>query len=110
MTELAEIFDSKLFKLLAEPVRVELLRILATNGELDISEITEFLPQERSVVSRHLSAMCEAGLLHSQKRGRHTFYSVDALAILERLESMAANIRGYFERCCPDELQKFDSQ
>ncbi len=110
MANLAELFDSKLFKMLGEPARVELLKILATRGRMDITEITEFLPQERSVVSRHLSSMCEAGLLTSEKVGRHTFYEVDALAILERLEAMSSGIRRYFEDCCPDILKNYDAR
>lgn len=108
MSELSDLFDYKFFKLLAEPARVEILHILATEGELNISQITEFLPQERSVVSRHLSAMCEAGFLHSEKRSRHIYYSVDALGLLERLETMASLIRTYFEGCCPEILEQHD--
>lgn len=110
MADLVELFDSKLFKLLGEPARIELLKVLASHGRMDVSEITNFLPQERSVVSRHLSSMCEAGLLQSEKVGRHTFYEVDALAILEKLETMSAGIRRYFENCCPDMLQKYDER
>lgn len=110
MNDLARILDAKLFKLLSEPARIELLMILATHERLDISALSSHLPQERSVVSRHLSAMCEGGLLHSEKQGRHTFYQVDALAILERLETMSQGIRAYFEGCCPDMLKEYDNQ
>ncbi len=104
--ELQHIFDSKFFKVLSEPVRIEILKVLAQYGQLDIAGITEHLPQDRSVVSRHLSAMSEVGLLKAEKRGRHIYYEIDGLAIMHRLEGITSAMRQYFEICCPEVLKE----
>ncbi len=67
MDELAKIFDSKLFKTLSEPVRMEILKFLMLNGRSDIGTIAENMPQDRSVISRHLNLMREAEILKRKK-------------------------------------------
>jgi DNA-binding transcriptional ArsR family regulator len=52
--ELVAVLDSKFFKSLGEPVRVEIIRFLLLNGRADIATIAENMPQDRSVISRHL--------------------------------------------------------
>ena len=61
--ELVEAVDSKFFKTLSEPVRVQILKYLMLNGRADIQTIAENMPQDRSVISRHLNLMQEAGIL-----------------------------------------------
>lgn len=104
--ELSEIFDSKLFKALSEPVRVDILRVLADQGSMDIGQIAAHMPQDRSVISRHLTALHEVGFLTAEKRGRHIIYAIDGIELLQRLEGMAFSLRRYFEACCPDLLNK----
>ena len=106
MNDLAKVFDSKLLKMLSEPVRIEILKVLAVGGRMDIGSITEQLPQDRSVISRHLSAMHDVGLLLAEKDGRHKIYELDGLFILKQLEGMTDAIRGFFMACCPEMLQE----
>jgi hypothetical protein len=44
--ELTSIFDSKLFKALCEPVRVEIMRFLTVEGRSDVCTIAGHFPQE----------------------------------------------------------------
>ena len=53
-------FDGAFFKALCEPSRVAVLKRVMQLGRADIGEIAEGLPQERSVVSRHLQVLLEA--------------------------------------------------
>lgn len=95
-------FDSKFFKVLSEPVRVEILRFLILHGSSDIGSIAQALPQDRSVISRHLKFMHEAEILHCEKISRNVFYEVNAGAIRDKLEGIAGAITQCLAACCPD--------
>ena len=100
--ELVEAVDSKFFKTLSEPVRVQILKFLMLNGRADIQTIAENMPQDRSVVSRHLNLMQEAGVLSCQKENRHVFYNVNGQPFLEKLVDITEKIRKCVKECCPD--------
>ena len=100
--ELVEVLDSKFFKTLSEPVRIQILKFLMLNGRADIGSIAEKMPQDRSVISRHLNLMQEAGILKSEKKNRHVFYSVNGQPFLEKLVNITENINKCMKECCPD--------
>ena len=104
--ELVAALDSKLFKALSEPVRAQILKFLMLNGRSDISTIAEHLPQDRSVISRHLSLMAAAGILTAEKETRHMFYMINGSAFLEEFESIVENIRRCMTVCCPESISK----
>ena len=58
----------ELYRLLADPTRLRLLA-LASNEELAVSELAELLREGQPKVSRHATALREAGLLHARKHG-----------------------------------------
>lgn len=99
--ELVRILDSKLFKTLSEPVRVQILKFLLLNGRSDIGTIAEQMPQDRSVISRHLNLMYEAGILASEKEGRYIYYDVNPGEFLEKVEGIAGTLRTCISVCCP---------
>jgi DNA-binding transcriptional ArsR family regulator len=99
--ELVANFDSKFFKVLGEPVRVQILKFLILNGSSDIAAIANALPQDRSVISRHLRFMYEAEILSSKKISRHVFYEVNASAFRKKLENIVAQITKCMSECCP---------
>ncbi len=99
--ELVELLDSRFFKSLSEPVRVQILKFLLLNGRSDIAAIAESLPQDRSVISRHLHLMHEAGILTGEKVSRHMYYSIDASEFLEKVEGIAGKVRSCMTVCCP---------
>lgn len=100
--ELVEVLDSKFFKTLSEPVRVQILKFLMLNGRSDIGSIAENMPQDRSVISRHLNLMQETGILISEKESRHMFYSINGQPFLEKLVDITEKIRKCMKECCPD--------
>ena len=91
--EVVEALDSKFFKTLSEPVRVQILKYLMLNGRADIQTIAENMPQDRSVVSRHLNLMQEAGILTGEKENRHVFYNVNGQPFIEKLVDITEKIR-----------------
>ena len=56
-------------------------------GRADVGEIAKELPQERSVISRHLQVLHDAQIVKATKVGRQVFYEVNGGAIVERLEA-----------------------
>ena len=97
----AGILDSDLFKALGEPVRIELVRLLIARGRSDLSGLAGELPQDASVISRHLAVLHRAGLLRREKVGRHVLFELDGPALLARVEAIAAQLRRAVPFCCP---------
>jgi DNA-binding transcriptional ArsR family regulator len=98
---LAKNLDSKFFKTLSDPVRQELLKYLMLNGRVDVGTIAQHLPQDRSVISRHLQLMRDAGILISEKEGRYVYYSIDGQEFLTKLEALVDQVRACIPVCCP---------
>jgi DNA-binding transcriptional ArsR family regulator len=99
--DLRAILDSPLFGALCEQARVEILEFLTANGRSDIATIAERFPQDRSVISRHLVALGEAGLVRREKVGRHVFFEVDGVAAVSQLEAILQRFRKLVPLCCP---------
>ncbi|WP_199423306.1 ArsR/SmtB family transcription factor [Actinotalea solisilvae] len=82
---------SCLFRGLAEPARLAILRHLAL-GEHRVVDLTRHLGLAQSTVSQHLACLRDCGLVTSRAQGRASVYSiahtdavVDLLAAAERL-------------------------
>jgi DNA-binding transcriptional ArsR family regulator len=89
----AAVLDESFFKAFAEPARIAAFREVVLLGRADIGAIAARLPQERSVVSRHLQVLADAGALKAAKDGRRILYEVNADEIARRLEAMLAITR-----------------
>jgi ArsR family transcriptional regulator, arsenate/arsenite/antimonite-responsive transcriptional repressor len=72
------------FKLLADPVRLRLLSIVAAapTGEVCACDLPAMLGRSQPTVSHHLTALTEAGLLEREKRGKWAWFRV----VPERLD------------------------
>jgi DNA-binding transcriptional ArsR family regulator len=97
----AAILDTDFFRALSEPGRIEIFRQLILKGRSDVGTIAQAMPQDRSVIARHLQLMERAGLLRAQTEGRHTYYEIDGPAVLSRVEQMAALLQALVPLCCP---------
>jgi DNA-binding transcriptional ArsR family regulator len=95
-----EILDTEFFRALCEPARIEIFRLLVLQGRSDIGSIAEAMPQDRSVIARHLQTMQRAGLLRVQSEGRHTFYEIDGPAIASRFARISELIQTLAPLCC----------
>lgn len=93
--------DSDFVKALAEPVRIEILKWLIVEGSSDVKSLAEKMPQDRSVISRHLALMEKAGLLSVKKEGRHMIYTVDGERSLQKSERLVDAIKQCIQfGCC----------
>lgn len=64
----------KIFKTLADPVRLNILRILSKReSELGCGEVGELLDMSKSAVSYHFKTLREAGLTITRKAGQNKF-------------------------------------
>ncbi len=74
------------FKVLADPVRLRLLSLVANaeGGEACGCDLTEPVGRSQPTVSHHLSILTEAGLLEREQRGRWAWYRArpEAIAVL----------------------------
>ncbi len=92
--------DSDFVKALTEPARIEILKQLILFGASDVKSLSERMPQDRSVISRHLALMERAGILKSRKEGRHVVYQVDADGTLHKAEQLVETIRLCIKNGC----------
>ena len=87
------VFDTGFFRALCEPARIAVLRELILLGRADIAAIAARLPQDRSVVARHLQQLAAAQIIRASKEGRHVFYQIDPGSVAARLEGILALTR-----------------
>ena len=66
------------FKALGDPVRLQLLNLIATaeNGEVCACDLVEPVGRSQPTVSHHLKVLREAGLVTADKRGTWVWYAV----------------------------------
>ena len=79
------------FAVLADPVRLRLLSLLASApaGEACVCELVEPLERSQPTVSHHLKVLGDAGLVTGEKRGRWVWYR-PVPERLDRLRSVLA--------------------
>ncbi len=72
------------FKVVADPVRLRLLSLIAQAGEICSCDLVTPLGKSQPTISHHLSVLTDAGLVHREKRGKWAWFSVepDRLAVL----------------------------
>ena len=95
------ILDSPFLRALTEPARLEVLRVLLVHGPSDIGAIADKLPQDRSVISRHLKVLEDAEIVRGQRDGRHRIYAIDGMKLVGTLERMLNETKSVAAVCCP---------
>jgi DNA-binding transcriptional ArsR family regulator len=97
---LVEIFGTKFLRAMTEPARIEIVRVLLVEGPLDVGELAGHVPQERSVVSRHLRVLEGAGIVAGTRVGKRRVFALDGLRFLAELEAITAKVRTLTPACC----------
>lgn len=99
--ELIQTLDTALFRALAEPARLELLRqLLSLGGSSNVTTLASKVSLDTSVVSRHLKDMAQAQILIVERRGRERWYSINGRHLLERFELMTTLMSQVIGDCC----------
>lgn len=72
------------FRVIADPVRLRLLSLIAEAGELCSCDLVGPIGKSQPTISHHLSVLAGAGLVRREKRGKWAWYSVvpERLAVL----------------------------
>ncbi|MFD5424165.1 metalloregulator ArsR/SmtB family transcription factor [Streptomyces sp. NPDC127084] len=83
------------FKALADPMRVRVLNLLATERRpMAVGEIAEHLPIGQPTVSHHLKVLAEVRFVLAERVGTSTRYEVNATC----LECFPAAVRAIMDR------------
>ena len=64
------------FGALADPIRLRMLSIIATAGEVCACDLVEVSGRSQPTVSHHMKILVEAGLVSREKRGLWVWYRV----------------------------------
>src|SRR3954471_17386101 len=82
------------FAAIADPVRLQLLNLLANASEGAVCACDLVPPVGRSqpTVSHHLRVLAEAGLVTSERRGRNIWYAAAPAAISALRDSLALQV------------------
>ena len=75
-----------ILKALGEKNRLRAFLKLTNTKELCVCEVGEFLGLSAATVSRHMSILCQANLVESQKRGKWVYYSINSMVAPELLQ------------------------
>jgi DNA-binding transcriptional ArsR family regulator len=78
-------------KALADESRLNLLRILSSEGEQTVSELARRVDLSEPTVSHHLARLRAAGLVSLQAAGNQRFYRLNQTGV-DRFKSLAADI------------------
>jgi ArsR family transcriptional regulator, arsenate/arsenite/antimonite-responsive transcriptional repressor len=70
------------FDILAHPVRIQLLDVLARHGgKVCVCDLEASVPVKQPTVSHHLKLLRSAGLIHWEKRGLWSYYFINTEAV-----------------------------
>jgi DNA-binding transcriptional ArsR family regulator len=99
-------------QLLAEPNRVEILRLVWTQ-ERSAGDIAEHFPITFGAVSQHLGALWREGFLRRRREGKRIFYAADREAmgpVAQVLEAMWRDRLGVLKTLAEAEQRKANTR
>lgn len=87
-----------LFSALADPTRLQILRVLHQKGPMSVTQIYEILEKAQNLISHHLSCLRTCGLVTVEKEGRMAVYSIANPEIDRILDWTEKQVLGQAER------------
>ena len=88
--ELVELIARR-FRLIAEPTRIRLLDQLR-DGEQTVNTLAIRTGAGQQNVSKHLTALAEAGIVGRRKEGNHVYYRIADATVLELCEQVCGSL------------------
>ncbi len=79
-------FKADLFKILSNPLRIQILDTLR-KGETSVNDIAQWLEVESSSVSQQLAILKRYHLIKGRREGNYIFYSINEPAIFKVLDA-----------------------
>lgn len=68
---------TEVFRALADPIRLELLAVIAAQGPICVCHLEEALEYKQPRISKHLGTLRKAGLVQSRREGTWMYYEVN---------------------------------
>jgi ArsR family transcriptional regulator len=78
-----------ILKTTAHPTRIAIVQLLANQESLSVTEISEKLSVEQSLLSHHLTGMKLKGILNSHRDGKNIFYSLKMREVVDVIQCLA---------------------
>ncbi len=82
------------FRLLSEPVRLEILDVLHEQEEMTVGDLVDATGHRQANVSKHLSRMADADLLTRRRDGVHVYYSIKDPTLAALCQLVRARVEG----------------
>jgi ArsR family transcriptional regulator len=95
---------AKMLKALGNPVRFQIMEMLAERKACITSEIVASTPLAQSTVSQHLKVLRQAGLIEGEVEGPATCYCID----MQGLTWLKEQIETWIPDCCQPDAGKTD--
>lgn len=78
-----------LFAALGDETRLRLVARLGAEGPLSLVRLCESTPVTRQAISKHLSALADAGLVHGTRQGRERIWQLEPARLEKAREHLA---------------------
>ncbi len=65
-----------LLKCICDETRFRMLEVLQKNGEMSVNEIVSVLKRDQPLISHHLKALKQCGIVRSRENGKMTMYGI----------------------------------
>ena len=85
MSNMGNQLISNVFKALAHPTRLQIVKLLR-NGEMCVCDILPKLDSEQSNTSQHLTILKNQGIVESKKDGSKVIYSIRNNEVYEMID------------------------
>ncbi|WP_240731549.1 ArsR/SmtB family transcription factor [Hymenobacter radiodurans] len=79
-----------ILKTTAHPTRIAIVQLLAAHESMSVTDMSEKLNVEQSLLSHHLSGMKLKGILSSHREGKNIFYSLKMREVIDVIQCLAA--------------------
>jgi ArsR family transcriptional regulator, cadmium/lead-responsive transcriptional repressor len=103
VTPLSTDLVSKYFRGLGDPIRLQILEALRSEGERTVSELVARLALPQPKVSNHLACLRWCGFVHARREGRTVYNRIAdsrVTAMLDLAESLLADNPEHVAACC----------
>lgn len=86
------------FRVLGDATRLRILRLLLSEGALNVGEIVERLDMSQANVSKHLRTLYEAGVVDREARGTAAYYTVVDPTVTRLCDVVCGRLREQVQR------------
>lgn len=85
--------SSEVLRALCHPLRIQILKFIDENDNINVNKIYNTLHLEQSITSQHLSILRKAGLVTTQRNGKFIYYHIN----YEKIAGVVSSVRKFLE-------------